>query len=294
MRYIYIAIAVLGGVLLPFTASAQHFSQDSTWTYEGNVAFNLNQTAFSNWASGGENAVGGNGQLNYSANYKEDRHIWDNRIELAYGINNTETTGSRKTNDKIYLSSIYGYEIGKNLYLSGLFNFQTQFTNGYSYDSDSNSTLVSTFMAPGYLTLGGGLTWTPKEWFTATFTPATWREVFVLDTELSDAGAYGVTPGQRAFAEAGANLQMEVNKNIMKNVNLYSRLILFSNYIEDAQNVDVNWEVQLNMTINKWLSAIITTNLVYDDNIDIIKDNGSVGPGVQFKEALGIGIQIKL
>lgn len=294
MRSIYIAIAILCSVILPQSLSAQRFSQDSTWTFDGNVSLNINQTAFSNWASGGENAYGGNAQLNYSANYKKGKHILDNRIELAYGLNYTESTGSRKTSDKIYLSSIYGYNIAKNLYLSSLVNFQTQFTNGYSYDSDSNRTLVSTFMAPGYLTIGGGLTWTPKEWFTATFTPATWREVFVLEDELSDAGSYGVDPGHRTIAEAGANLQLEVKKDIMKNVNLYSRLILFSNYLENPQNVDVNWEVQINMTINKWLSAFITTNLVYDDDINIIKDNGTIGPGLQFKESFGVGIQIKL
>lgn len=294
MKKIYIVLAILGCITLPHTASAQHVNQDSTWTFGGNITFNLNQTAFSNWASGGEAAVGGNIQLDYSADYKKEKHISNNRLELAYGVNYTETTGSRKTNDKIYLSSLYGYNVAKNLYVSGLTNFQTQFTEGFSYDSDSNKTLVSAIMAPGYLTVGGGLTWTPKEWFTATFTPATWRETFVLNETLSDEGSYGVEAGFRTWAEAGANLQLEVTKDIMKNVALYSRLILFSNYLDKPENVDANWEVMINMTINKWLSASISTNLLYDDNIDILRNDGTTGPALQFKENIGIGIQIKL
>ncbi len=289
MKLKYTILAAICSVLIPQVTSAQ----ETPWTLGGNVGINFNQAAFSNWAAGGENALGVNTQLNYSADYKQDKHIWDNRLELAYGINNTESIGGRKTSDKIYLSSIYGYELATNLYLSGLLNFQTQFANGYSY-SGTDATLVSTFMAPGYLTVGGGLTWTPKSWLSATFTPATWREVFVVDDLLSAAGSYGVTPGYNSFSEVGANLQIEVKKDIIENVNLYSRLILFSNYLEDAQNVDVNWEIQINMKINKWLSAFVTTNLVYDDNVDVLSSDGTSCPALQFKESLGIGVQFNL
>ena len=67
----------------------------------------------------------------------------------------------------------------------------------------------------------------------------------------------------------GANLKVELNYDIMKNVNLYSRLNLFTDYMrgKEAKNIDVSWDVQLNMTINKWLSASVSTNLVYDNDI---------------------------
>ncbi len=279
-------------VATPQSSFAQRFSADSTWVFKGSFGVSLSQASFSNWASGGENSVGLDVNLHYSADYSANKHIFNNRIELAYGLNNTESVGNRKTNDKIYLSSTYGYEVAKNLYVSGLLTFQTQFANGYTYSADADDVLISTFMAPGYLTLGAGLTWTPKSWFTATFTPATWREVFVTKDVLSDAGAFGVDPGKRSFAEAGANLQLVVNKDIMNNVNFYSRVNLFSNYLEDPQNVDVDWEVQINMKINKWLSASLSTNLAYDDNIDIVRNDGTVGPALQFKENLGVGLQV--
>ncbi len=290
-------IITLCALVMPQITLAQESTTEpipSPWKLDGNIGLNLNQASYTNWASGGENSYGLNAMFNYSAGYKQEKHIWDNRIELEYGLSNTATTGTRKTNDKIYLSSIYGYEVSKNLYVSGLFNFLTQFSNGYTYSDNDSKDLVSTLMSPAYLTLGAGLTWTPKSWLTATFTTLTWRDTFVLDELLSSQGTYGVEAGSHSLSELGANLQVEVNKDIMKSVNLYSRLILFSNYLEDFDNVDVNWEVQINFNINKWLSANISTNLAYDDNINITRKDGSVGPALQFKEIFGIGLQLKL
>ena len=273
-----------------FSVSAQP-GRDTAWTRGGLVGINLSQISLSNWAAGGDNAIGFNFLLNYKADYKKDRHLWQNRLELAYGLNKTKSDGTKKTNDNIYLSSIYGYQLVKNLYLSGLMNFQTQFAKGYDYNVDPD-VFISRFMAPGYLMIGAGLTWTPKPWFTATLSPATWRGTFVSSKILSDQGEYGVKPGKHLFSEFGANLRMEATYEFLKNMTIYSRLDLFSNYLEKPQNVDVNWIVQLNMAINKWFSANISTNMIYDDNIKIAQKDGSKGPRLQFKEALGIGFQV--
>lgn len=101
---------------------------------------------------------------------------------------------------------------------------------------------------------------------TAVFTPVTWKGTFVLDDELARSGSFGVKDGNKVLNEMGANLKVELNYDIMKNVNLYSRLNLFTDYMrgKEAKNIDVSWDVQLNMTINKWLSASVSTNLVYD------------------------------
>lgn len=72
---------------------------------------------------------------------------------------------------------------------------------------------------------------------------------------------------------------------------VYSRLDLYSDYLRKPQNVDVNWEVQLNMVINKWFSTTLTTNLVYDDDVLIGLSDGRRVKRVQFKELLGVGLQ---
>lgn len=271
--------------------AANHFNRDSSWIYGGNTSLNLNQVSLSNWASGGENAVGFDVLLNYSADYKKNKHLWQNRLEMAYGLNQTESNGSKKTNDKLYFSSTYGYEMAKSLYLSALLNFNTQFAKGYDYKTEPR-TYISRFMSPGYLTTGLGITWNPKAWVTATFSAVSWRGTFVDSRILSDQGAFGVEPGKHLFSEMGGNLKVEMKYEFLKNMTIYSRVDLFSNYEDKPQNVDVRWDVQLNMTVNKWFSANITTNMIYDDDTKILQKDGSKGPRLQFKESLGIGFQV--
>ena len=287
MKQFRISLLALFIVLTAATASAQT-PKDSAWTTNGNVGLKLSQASFTNWATGGNNAFAFDLQGMYSAEYKYNKHLWTNRAELAYGMTKTKADGARKTSDKIYFNSNYGYQVANNLYVSGLLNFQTQSAFGYNYGPED--VYMSKFMAPGYLMTGAGITWTPKKYFTAVLAPASWRGTFVLSDILSDRGAYGVEPGKHLLSEFGASLKLEANYDIMKNMNIYSRLDLFSNYLEKPQNVDVNWEVQLTMTINKWFSANLTTNLVYDDNITILVD-GQKTKRIQFREVLGVGLQ---
>lgn len=268
-----------------------HVSKDSCWLYGGQAGLNLSQVSLSNWAAGGENAIGFNLLFNYSADYKHNKHLWQNRLEMAYGLNRTETDGTKKTNDKLYFSSTYGYEMTKNLYLSAQTDFNTQFAKGYDYKTEPR-TYISRFMAPGYLTAGLGVTWNPKAWFTATLSAISWRGTFVDSRILSDQGAFGVDPGDHLFSEMGGNLKVEINYEFMKNMSVSSRVDLFSNYLEKPENVDVRWDVQLNMKVNKWFSANITTNMIYDDDTKILQKDGTKGPRLQFKESLGIGFQV--
>lgn len=285
-------MTMFAALLLAAGVTAQEKADTTYWTLEGVAGINLSQVSLSNWAAGGDGSMAFDLMFNYSADYKRDRHLWQNRLELAYGLNNTSSNGTRKTNDKIYLSSTYGYRVAKNLYLSGLLTFNTQFANGYDYSGDE-PVFMSQFMAPGYLSVGAGLTWTPKKWFTATLAPATWRGTFVTDTRLSDAGAFGVDPGRRLLSEFGGNLRLEASYEFLPNMTVYSRLDLFSDYLRKPENVDVRWDVQLQMKINKWFSANLTLNSIYDDDIKIPQKDGVAGPRFQFKEVLGIGLQAR-
>ena len=170
-------------------------------------------------------------------------------------------------------------------------SFNSQFAKGYDYKPDPR-VLISRFMAPGYLMGGLGLTWNPKVYFTATLSAISWRGTFVTSDVLSEQGAYGVKPGEHLFSEMGGNLKLEVNYEFMKNITIYSRVDFFSNYLEDTKNVDVRWDVLLNMKVNKWFSANISTNMIYDNDTKIVQKDGSKGPRLQFKEVLGVGFQV--
>lgn len=271
---------------------------EKSWTSKGVAGANVSQASFDNWAAGGDASIAFDLMLNYDLNYKKGRHLWTNRLEMAYGINRTSTNGLRKTNDKIYFASNYGYGIADKLYLGAMLTFNTQFANGYNYKALSDGGLtpgkdnyISRFMAPGYLTLGVGVIWTPYSWLKLTYSPVSWRGTFVMDDMLSDAGAYGVTAGHRTLNQFGSDLVAEVNKKLWEKLNLYSRLELYSNYLNKPQNVIVHWDTMLSMNITKWLSASFNINLIYDDNIKIEQPDGRIGPRLQVKQVLGIGLQ---
>jgi hypothetical protein len=279
------------------------------WTYGGVGGLTASQTALSNWASGGANAIAFDAIFNYSVNMTKGKHLWQNRLELAYGMNFTTLGGPQKPTDKIYLSSLYGYELGKHWYASALLNFNTQFANGFNY-ATSPKTKTSRFMAPGYLSIGAGFTWEPVKWFNLTLSPATWKATWVLDDDLywgpgpvatrRALNPYGVKTlrkdgtfnTSRMRNEFGANVRAEVNYDILSNLNLYSRLDLFSNYLERPQDIDVRWDVILTAKVNAWLSANLTVNMIWDKDIHIMRPDGTdAGAKFQVKEVLGVGLQ---
>lgn len=279
------------------------------WKTGGVFSVNLTQVSLTNWSAGGENSISVNGLLSLFANYKKGNSAWDNQLDLGYGILKQGDDGVRKTDDKIEFTSKYGQKAFKNWYYAGLVNFKSQMTAGYNYPDDS--TEISNFLAPGYLLGAIGLDYKPSDVLTVFISPLTMKATIVNDQNLADAGAFGVDPaefndlgvlvknGSNLRAEYGGYLRAQFKKDIMENINLQTRIDLFSNYSEEPTHIDVNWEVLIAMKVNKYISATITTNLIYDHDIDIaVDENGddiidAFGPRVQFKEVLGVGLSVK-
>ena len=170
-------------------------------------------------------------------------------------------------------------------------NFKTQFTNGYNYPDDS--TVISGLMAPGYLLFAAGFDYKPNKNLSVFFAPLTSKTTFVNNQTLADAGAFGVDAGKKVRSEFGGYFKAAYSKDIMKNVNFNTKLGLFSNYLHNPQNIDVDWEVLIGMKINKYLTANINTQLLYDDDIQVPLEGGGTGKRIQFKEILGIGFSVK-
>jgi hypothetical protein len=286
--------AFLSGISIIFAlqAIAQDPPADTTlgWKFPTIINISLSQTSFSNWASGGENSYAVNGLLLLNADYKSKMTLWENDLIFAYGLMKQGEKEVRKTDDKIEFSSKFGYKAINHWYYSGLLQFKTQFTDGYKYDDAAGTkSKLSTFMAPGYLNVSLGMNYAPSKVFSLFIGPLSGRSTFVFDDELSDAGAFGVEAGKNVRNEFGGTMKALLNKDIMKNVNLSSKLELFSNYIENPQNIDVDWQMLINMKINKYLSASINLHMIYDDDIKTTEDNQARGAKVQFKEVFGIG-----
>ena len=282
--------------IIAINAKAQSEKPDSTlgWFFPAIFNLSVSQVSLSNWSAGGEESYSINGLGIASANYKSKMATWDNNLILAYGLMKQGTNELRKSDDNIEFSSKFGYKAVNNWYYSALAQFKTQFSDGYKYEDAANTkTLLSGFMAPAYLNLSLGMNYTTKV-FNLFVGPLSGRSTFVLDTALSNRGAFGVDKGQKTRNEFGGNIKAVVNKDIMKNVNLLSKLELFSNYVVKPQNVDVDWQLLITMKINKILSASINLHAIYDDDIATIEDGVEKGPKLQFKEVFGVGLNIKL
>ena len=284
-------------------------SSDTTqgWKKGGLLSTNLAQTSLTNWAAGGQNSVAINGIFSLFANLKQGKSVWDNSLDLGYGLLKQGKEDFRKTDDKIDFLSKYGRQAFKNFYYAALLNFKTQMTPGYNYQSTPKSK-ISDLLSPAYLLTAVGLDYKPNAYFSAFIAPLTGKFTFVTDDVLSAAGAFGVTPGEKSKSELGGYIRSIYTKNdfkgeFMKNISFTTKLDLFSNYLDNPQNIDVSWETLIGMKVNKYISVSFNTHLLYDDNILIALDRNDDGdmddaedvPGkrIQFKEIFGVGFSYK-
>jgi hypothetical protein len=285
-------------------------SDSLVWKNGGTFGLNFTQTYLDNWASGGQSSVSATALFSYFANYKKNKNNWDNTFDFAYGLLRQGDAGQWiKTDDRIDISSKYGREASKNWYYSALLNFRTQFAPGYTIvDGKEVRTIevgeekvdarISDFLAPAYTLVALGMDFKPNDKFSAFIAPAVEKATFdELGNKLTD--------GENIRSEIGGYVKLTYKTDLMENVGLQTRIDLFSNYQNNPGNIDINWETLITMKINKYLTTSITTQLLYDDDIDVLRkaakldDEGnilepaSIGPGTQFKEVLAIGFNYK-
>lgn len=289
--------------------SLRTVSGDTTqgWKKGGVFAVNLAQTSLKNWSAGGQNSMAVNGIFSVFANLKQGKSTWDNSLDLGYGLLKQGKEDYRKTDDKIDFLSKYGRQAFSNFYYAAQLNFKTQMQPGYNYVNETTRNKISDLFSPAYLLAAVGLDYKPNPNFSAFIAPFTAKFTFVTDQTLSNAGAFGVTPGETTKSEIGGYLRAIYTRNdfkseFLKNVAFTTKIDLFSNYAENPQNVDVSWETLIALKVNKFISVNFNTHLLYDDNIKVPFDKNNdgviaagemVGSKVQFKEILGVGFSYK-
>ena len=277
------------------------------WERTNTLGLDLNQIAFVNWSVGGNNSISGLAKGNFIRKYTKGNVNWMNELILRYGLNSQEGQEVRKTDDQIQLNSTFGYrkDTVSNWYYSAKFNFATQFSNGYSYPNTTDE--ISGPFSPAYIFLGVGSEYIRKDLgLTAYFSPLTNKTTLVLNQTLANAGAFGVEKaiydidgnliksGKNSRTELGILVTNQIKRQIFKNIMMDHRLSLYTDYINNFGNIDVNWEFSLDMTVNEYVKANIGLHVIYDDDIKSTDEVDGVvvqqGPKMQLKQMLGLGL----
>jgi hypothetical protein len=204
--------------------------------------------------------------------------VWDNKFILAYGLSKIKGDNrTAKTDDRVELNSLWGKKASGDWYYLMFFNFKSQMDTGF----DKNMVKISRFFSPAYFQLGPGILWKKSNNLSVNFSPATLKLILVHNHFTDFGPSFGVLQGDSFRFEFGASITSYYKFIIMSNVSIENRLNLYSNYLDDPQNIDIDYQMNVVMRINKYLTANIALQTIYDDN--------SV-QAVQVREIFGLGV----
>ncbi len=263
------------------------------WYNTMEFGVNFNQSTFSpNWKGGGVNSYSIGSLLNITTGYDKKRFSYEGKLNSQYGIQKVKDQSARKTIDVLLADVKFAYLFSKNW--SGFVgaNLITQFDKGYEFGEDSlgneTKTLISNFMAPGYLTIPVGVQFKPNKHFFARFGLASLRYTFVTDKEVSQnvEGNYGVDTNSTYLRQFGMQIISGYNKDITENINFKANYFGFFDYERVSLSEFVHrFDVTFSAKVTKYINTTFSSILFYDKTQD--KD-------IQISQVLNVGLLIKL
>jgi len=271
---------------------------DSVWTSptsyylsKGKITTLLNQSQYKNWVAGGVNNLSLTLILDYDFTLKNGDLEWINRIDGAYGLVKNQDEDIKKNEDRLELYSLLALKNKGRWSYSAVFNLKSQWSNGYEYAPLPNGvidrTLTTKFLSPAYSQVGLGMFYKRDDdfWFNYALLSARYIMVNTVFTEslLDGENYFGVEKGKSGRFEAGGIISAYYKKEIMKNMHMENKLNLFQNYLEDPLNIDVDYTLSLEFTINQFFSTNILVQILYDDNAI---------PEIQLKEVFGVSFNV--
>lgn len=259
------------------------------WATHLRAGLNANESLLSkNWKSGGSSSLGISLLFNGTAHYERNRHNWQGEADFLYAGQFTQGEGGgyRKTNDRLYLDTKYGYDLTAKWGLFTALNLLSQFAPGYDYDDAGRATLISDFLAPGYLTSSLGAEFHPNERFNLRLAPVAPRVTIVRQPDRfrvpADTTIYGVKPGHSTYWQVGFQALAQLQQPLGPNADLKARYVLFVDYAR-LRLVDTSHRLDLTLTakVNTWLNVSLGGIALYDYNQD---------RGFQYSQNLALGL----
>ena len=290
MNKIYLFIFLAGSALLSQAQNDSMAQKAHKWEHKLQTGVNLNQSSFSdNWKGGGVSSFAYAWFLNYLAKHHSDKWDVNSDLQMQLGFLQNQGEHQHKSSDRIFYDFKLGRKLSGKWDLFASVNFLTQFKEGFDYKVKSlveptRDSLISNFLAPGYLTSSFGLEYKPVAYMWARFGVGTLRQTFVYDKRISDAQLYGLKkPGDQLRNQGVLQFIVNFDKEIVKNVNFRWRYMVNYDYQNQAMVHMIN--ANLNLRATKYLSTNVTVNMIKDPDQD--KD-------IQLSQSLALGILYNL
>ena len=249
---------LFSAMLLTVTvALAQDDAAKGSWTTTSTPALKASEFFFNNWSNSGNSQIDATGTFFGNYKYTHPKYVWDNIADLAYGYAWQDLDDSedmpffetrRKSNDKIDLTSAISWNAYKGLGASFTANLKTQFGEGYEYEGfgkDQKMTIISSFLAPGYLTTALSFEYKKTDW-SVSFSFLTGKTTFVInDSLIAEGYTYGVIqedPNKFThwYPTLGSYVKaMYLKKDLVKGLDLYARAELFYDY---WKSTNMSWD----------------------------------------------------
>ncbi len=264
-----------------------HYSWHSHWKKQLEGTLHFSEGTFSeNWKSGGVNSISLGFNFDARADYSKDKISFTNEYQSQLSGFDSRGEGVRKSVDKLFLDTKFGYKLKKSVFLFSSANFQSQYINGYNYFDIGNvknqKTKISGFLAPGYLTESLGLEYKPDLHFSNRIGLISIRQVFVIDTGIYHGTPtnYGVAIGKRGLTEVGFQLISDFHKEIIKNIEIKTHFEFFQSY-KRPSNTNLRTDLYLTGKVNRFLNMNLSGTFLYDNNQD---------PRPQLNQFLSLGL----
>jgi hypothetical protein len=285
------------------------------WKYKSEASFVLNQASLTNWVKGGESSISTALDVTGYADYtnKEKKLSSSNFARLKFGLISTRDNGIRKNLDLLETNSKLNHKAFGKFDFSAILLFKTQIAAGKSYfpggavDKSDSSHVVSKFMNPAIITIGFGLDYKPNKTTSINLSPLSYKGTFVTDPAYInnsyyknriDQTLYGIEKNKKSLNEPGASFMITNEFKPVETVSVINRLQLFTNYIHNPQNVDVDWEMIATAKLNWFTDVRFNTHLIFDDDTKTDSKDKTTGiikktARIQFKELLGFSLAVR-
>ncbi len=275
------------------------------WNVGVTSTLTVTQTAYSNWASGGNNSLTIAGKLTSNADYtcKDKKVVWENDLDLRLGYIWQQDKRFAKNLDLFDITSKFSLNAINKWYYALSSEFKSQFFNGYDINNDNYTDPVSAFLSPAYLKVSAGIdykyTYKKNKILSVQGSPLSLKSTFVRDSANVNPAKYSIEDGKRWRHEIGGSVKISSKYAYKKIFSGSSTLQFFSNYVEKPQNIDVDWNTSLTYNLGSVFTISITYDLVYDDDVDILLNEAedgtkTYGQRIQMKEYFGFGLTYRL